>query len=478
MTMPPYGIKPGRRKARPHRCGSVLHAVGWTLLSAVVPGAGFLHNRRQRLGTSVLVVALAGALWTAVAAPHDLRAAIDLALDPSRLNRAAFLTACCLAAWVAVVVGTFVVLRPRPAPRRWHLFSGSAFVGALCLVVVGPVGLVVRDAFAQAHVVQAVFTHNRTATRPIVRKEDPWHGRDRVNVLLLGGDSGPYREGTRTDTMILASLDTHTGRAVTFGLPRNLMDVPFPEDSPLHEVYPEGFTGPGDPGSWMLNAVYREIPILHPGILGASADEGADAIKEAVEGATGLNVDYYVLIDFAGFRELVDAMGGITVNVNVPVAINGQTDAGIPPTGYIEPGPDQHLDGFHALWYARGRYGADDYQRMARQRCVVNAIIDQANPVNMLRRYQALASAGSKVVKTDIPQELLSAFVQLALKAKDHRAKSVLFRSSTDFNPGAPDFTYLHQVVRKALAPPARHHHTSPAQDDTDACAYHPGQSY
>ena len=49
--MPPYGVKPGRRKAGPHRCDSVLHALGWTLLSAVVPGAGFLHSRRQRLGT-------------------------------------------------------------------------------------------------------------------------------------------------------------------------------------------------------------------------------------------------------------------------------------------------------------------------------------------------------------------------------------------------------------------------------------------
>jgi LCP family protein required for cell wall assembly len=267
---------------------------------------------------------------------------------------------------------------------------------------------------------------------------------------------------------------------VTFGLPRNLMDAPFPVNSPLHTAFPNGFTGPGDPGSWMLNAVYREIPILYPHILGRSADEGADAIKQAVEGATGLPVDYYVLVDFTGFRQLVDAMGGITVNVNVPVAINGQTDAGIPPTGYIEPGPDQHLDGFHALWYARGRYGADDYQRMARQRCVVNAIIDEANPVNLLRRYQALASAGSKVVRTDIPKELLPAFVQLALKAKDHRAKSVLFRSSTTFNPGAPDFDYMHQVVQKALAPraPHRHHAQSPAQVDQDACAYHPGESY
>ena len=83
------------------------------------------------------------------------------------------------------------------------------------------------------------------------------------------------------------------------------------------------------------------------------------------------------------------------------------------------------------------------------------------------------------MVRTDIPQELLPAFVELALKAKDHRAKSVLFRSSTTFNPGAPDFDYVHEVVQKALAPPVKHrHHTSPAEDDTDACAYDPGAAY
>ncbi len=480
MSLPPYGVKPGRRKAGPHRCSSVLKAVGWTALSALVPGAGFLHNRRRRLGGVVLLATVLGLVWLAIAAPHNLRSAIDLAVDPSGLARAAVLTTVCLALWVAVVVGTFVALCPKPAPRRSHVLGGSAFVCALCLVVVAPVGLLVRDAFAQVHVVNKVFTHNATATRPSVTPEDPWHGRTRVNVLLLGGDSGPYREGTRTDTMILASLDTRTGRTVTFGLPRNLADVPFPDSSPLHAAYPDGFTGPGDPASWMLNAVYREVPILHPHILGTSADEGADAIKQAVEGATGLKVDYYVLVDFDGFRRLVDAMGGVTVNVNIPVAINGQTDAHIPPTAYIEPGPNEHLDGFHALWYARGRYGADDYQRMARQRCVVNAIIDQANPVNLLRRYNALAAAGSEVVKTDIPKELLPAFVKLALKAKDHRAKSVLFRISDQFNPNDPDFDYMHQVVQKALAPPVKHrrHTSSPAQDDTDACAYHPGQSY
>jgi len=50
MSLPPYGVKPGRRRAGPHRCPSVGHALGWTVLSAVVPGSGFLHNRRPRLG--------------------------------------------------------------------------------------------------------------------------------------------------------------------------------------------------------------------------------------------------------------------------------------------------------------------------------------------------------------------------------------------------------------------------------------------
>ena len=101
------------------------------------------------------------------------------------------MTAVCVALWVAVVVGTFVVLRPQPAPRvhlwgaaRWSAWSASPWWR--------PVGLVVRDAFAQAGVVKAVFTHNATATRPTdVTQADPWGGRRRVNVLLLGGDGGP-----------------------------------------------------------------------------------------------------------------------------------------------------------------------------------------------------------------------------------------------------------------------------------------------
>ena len=449
-------------------------ALGVTVMSAVAPGTGFWWAGRRMLGLVTMVAALLALVVAVLALPHDVQGALDFAFDPARLEVTSVVLGIVLLLWTVVVVLTFVMVRPIGV-HRWVTGLGGVVVAALIVGVAVPAAVASRYANVQADFVKSVFENNRSATAPAVQKEDPWGGRDRVNVLLLGGDGGPYRDGVRTDSMILVSLDTRTGRAVSFSLPRNMMNAPFPADSPLHDVFPNGFTGEGDPASWMLNAVYREVPILYPHILGKSANEGADAIKQAFEGATGLPVDYYVLINFQGFRQMVDAIGGVTVNINEPVAVNGDTDAGIPPTRYLQPGPDQHLDGLNALWFSRGRYGADDYQRMDRQRCMIQAIAEKANPLNLLRNYQAVATAGKELVRTDIPRALLPAFVDLGLKVKEHRLKSVVFRRSDSFEPGDPDFAYVHQTVAKALAPHRRHAHRPPAeQDSKDACAYHP----
>ena len=234
-----------------------------------------------------------------------------------------------------------------------------------------------------------------------------------------------------------------------------MMNAQFPEDSPLHDAVPlRLLAATEDPAYYMLNAIYGQVPVNYPGILGKSDNEGADAIKQAVSGSLGVPVDYYVLVNLEGFKEIVDAMGGITVNINEPVAINGNTDAGIPPTDYLDPGPDQHLDGFHALWFARGRYGSDDYARMDRQRCTVDAIIDAANPMTLFRHYTDLVKAGKDVVYTDIPRELAPAFVELALKVKDAKTKSVVFKTSEHFNSSDPDFDWMQETVAEG-APPA-----------------------
>jgi anionic cell wall polymer biosynthesis LytR-Cps2A-Psr (LCP) family protein len=157
-------------------------------------------------------------------------------------------------------------------------------------------------------------------------------------------------------------------------------------------------------------------------------------------------------VNLYGFREIVDAMGGITVNINRPIPINGDTDRRIPPTGWLKPGPNQHLDGYHALWYARGRWGLTDYDRMERQRCAINAIVDEANPGNLLWRFGKLAKAAKKMMRTDIPRKLLPALAELAVKMKGQRIKNVLFQHTDKFDPNDPDYAYVWRKVQRALA--------------------------
>jgi LCP family protein required for cell wall assembly len=201
--------------------------------------------------------------------------------------------------------------------------------------------------------------------------------------------------------------------------------------------------------------MYENVPSNVPkDILGPTDNLGADVLKLSVGEALGLKVDYYVLINLRGFQTLVDALGGITVNVNSYVPIGGvsEENRNIPPSEYIEPGPNQKLDGRKALWFARGRYGSDDFARMGRQRCVINAIIEQANPANMLARYERIAKAGKQIVLTDIPQEVLPLLVNLSLRVQKGQTRSVLFQQGVaNFRSFDPDFPAMRKLVRQAL---------------------------
>jgi polyisoprenyl-teichoic acid--peptidoglycan teichoic acid transferase len=358
--------------------------------------------------------------------------------------------------WLGALVVTY--LRTRPLrPTKPQRFLGAAMTMLLGLVVVTPLATASYYAMVQRDFLNTAVPNEQSATAPTIEHRtdaNPWGDKKRVNLLLLGGDGGVGRTGIRTDSVILVSIDTQTGRTVMFSLPRNLRNVPFPEDSPLATLYPDGFNECCSPGESMLNAIYRNVPAAHPGVLGDSDNEGADAVKEGVSGALGIPVDYYLLVNLNGFQQIVDAIGGITVNINEPVPINGNTDKHILPTGYLQPGPDQHLNGFDALWFTRGRYGSTDYKRMERQRCAMNAIVKEARPVKLLTRYTQLASASKKIMRTDIPQNMLPAFVDTALKMKGSPLKSVVFQLSAQFNPNDPDFDYVHAAVQKALHPP------------------------
>jgi polyisoprenyl-teichoic acid--peptidoglycan teichoic acid transferase len=272
--------------------------------------------------------------------------------------------------------------------------------------------------------------------------------------LLLGGDADRGRPGTRTDTVILASINTRTGDTTLFSLPRQTARMPFPEHSPLHKYYPYGFTnGDGSNAEYFLNAMYMNVPRRVPkDVLGETDNLGADVLKVSVGEALGLKVDYYVLINFQGFSKMINALGGIRVNVNTYIPIGGNTDKHIPPDEQISPGPNKHLYGREALWFARGRYGTDDYARMDRQRCVINAIIRQANPANLLARYEDIAKAGKQLVYTDMPQEVLPLIVELSLRVKDGNVRSIVFKNGVSgFISTNPDFETIRKRVKTAL---------------------------
>jgi len=420
------------RAARPEGVGpALLRAFVVTLVPALLLGGGawlFLRSGRGQ--------------------------AVRLATDPAALLWTVVGIGAAWLAWVAVICRTYVRRRPVAAPWQARLAGGVAVL-LLCGVVSAPMAVGARYALVQRDLIGSVFGDQASATAPKASASNPWGHRERVNVLLLGGDGAVHRPGVRTDSVMLASISTKTGRTVLFSLPRNLRNVPFKPGSKLAALYPDGFTdgSSGPNANYFLNAVYRDVPALHPGVLGRTDNEGADAVKLAVSGALGIRVDYYVLVNLKGFQQLVDAIGGITVNINEPVPIGGNTDAHIPPDDYLQPGPDQRLDGFKALWYTRGRYGSTDYKRMERQRCAINAIVAEASPVRLLKRYTKLASASKEIVRTDIPHKLLPAFVDLADKVKGQSIKAVGFERSDEFDPNDPDFDYVHTAVQAALYP-------------------------
>jgi LCP family protein required for cell wall assembly len=466
----------GRHKAiRPDQVGRALRRA---LVATVVPA---------------LVLALVG--WIVVRVESSR--ALDVVLDTDGLTWVIVVIGVVWALWIALICRTYARHRTRTASRPLRVV-GAFGVLLMCAAVTAPMAVGARYAVVQRDLIGSVFGDEVSATAPKVTKENPWGDRDRVNVLLLGGDGAVHRPGVRTDSVILASISVKTGKTILFSLPRNLERVPFKPGSKLAALYPNGFTdGSSQPNAnYFLNAVYRDIPLMHPGVLGRTDNEGADAVKLAVAGALGIRVDYYVLVNLAGFEQLVNAMGGITVNINEPVPIGGNTDAHIPPDDYLQPGPDQRLNGFQALWFTRGRYGSSDYHRMERQRCAINAIVQEASPITMLKRYTKLAKASKEIVRTDIPRKLLHAFVDLADKVKGKPIKSVSFELSNEFNPNDPDFDYVHAAVAAALNPP-RHtassgstggtpsQGTTPSSDPTekvpsqaskaeDDCAYHP----
>ncbi len=245
----------------------------------------------------------------------------------------------------------------------------------------------------------------------------PWNGTERLNILLIGADE--QGGGHNTDTMITVSIDPVTRQVAMFQLPRDTVDVPIPQ-GPARKVF--GSVYAGKINSWFV--AVRNKADLFPG---SNATRGYNGLKAILGELYGIEIKYYVEVNFDGFKRIVDALGGVTVNVQVPVVDDHfPGDTGALERVYIASGM-QHMSGAEALVYARSRHGSTDFDRGARQQRVLLSLRQQTDVARVLPHIDELAAALASSVRTDIPREILPQLFGLAQDITARSLRSYIF---------------------------------------------------
>ncbi|WP_326823956.1 LCP family protein [Streptosporangium sp. NBC_01756] len=440
-------------RSGPVRAGAV---IGWTALSVVAPGAAHLRAGRRRTGLTLLSVHAATLLALLCGAlTADLGDLAGRLVASSWLTVVTAVSVALGLAWSALVVHSFVVLNPAALSRAGQAVTGT-LAGVLAVAVLLPFGLAGQYAAISQSALEKVFSAP-APTAPSAAPSggaDPWAGRDRVNILLLGGDADTHRVGVRTDSVNVASVDVETGDTVLLSLPRNLENVRFVPGSPMARRFPDGFRLPANPdGSRedLLFAVW-EYADSHPEVFGGRKDQGTRTLMETVGHILGLKIDWYALVNMWGFARLIDAIGGVRLTVPQDVVF-GKYDEGVVKAG------TRRLRGADAMWFARSRTDSDDFSRMGRQRCVLGALLAQTDPATVLARFNQVALATRELLRTDIPRPMLEHLVPLALKVKNARVTSVQFVPPL-INTGYPDWRKIRSVTARAIrssGAPRRH---------------------
>lgn len=447
--------------------------MGAAFRSLILPGWGQISTRHRRLGWALLIttVLLLGALVAIVSAIGIVEAMAWLA-DPDVL--------------LAVVAANWMIalVRLTSAGHAWRARGGRHPLAALLLAalvvaphsVIGWVGLEARQALNEVFVVPpaapgltpppqlelptlssststtevTTTTVSPTTTAPGQYRTDvtvpaattaavPFNG-ERINLLLLGGDAGPGRSGLRTDTMIVASIDSDSGEVALFGIPRNFGGFTFSDGTPYS-------------GS-ILNSVYG-WGRRHPDAFGG-VDPGASATTDVIEHMTGLEIQHFLLIDLTGFAEVVDALGGVSLRVTEPLeaplydSITGDYEMIWIPAG------EQQLTGGEALAYSRARHGSSDYARMARQRCVLTSLAAQSDAFSLLLRLRELVEVFETHITTDLTVDLIPDLIRLLPRIDPDEVSVIGFdptwsEGRTPEGYAIPDVGRIRSVISETL---------------------------
>lgn len=462
--------------APPERSPSVSPGLA-AFLSFLMPGLGQTSMGRVRRGVLFAIPALAVPIVVIALALRGRVAMLGFLLSPGVLEALLAVNVALGAYHLLAILDAHQLARRRRAlngARTWSKASVAVLAGLL-LATVAVHGAIEGLGYQAYGTVAAVFQPGGAdgqwtipaasfaptpspspqptgvPTLPPTPSPTPgpvWASDGRLNVLLIGADSGPGRWSLRTDSMEVLSIDVASGRAALFGFPRNQLNVPLPPESA------GAFKNGRYPG--LLNSLYVYAN-QHPNDFPGGDARGFRAVSGAIQELIGMPLDGVVVIDLNGFVRLVNAIGGLWINIPYPVyddaypLENGSGDV----TLSLKAGC-QHLNGHFALAYARTRHQDSDYNRMTRQQLVLNSLAHQIDPLALLPKVPDLLAIAKDDLWTTFAAGDAADLAALADRVDRHSVQNIRF-----IPPKVPEFLdnaglkYIQDTIRDVFAAPA-----------------------
>ena len=286
---------------------------------------------------------------------------------------------------------------PGRRPRLAYLFAIVPCLAVVALLAAAPflykIGETTDTILLPTPISQQIPSSSAEGDPPIVLPN--WDKQDRINILLIGTD---YREGdeySRTDSMIIASIDPKTKTVGILSLPRDIrVNIP-------------GY------GPEKLNAAYIY------GDYDKKPGGGIGLLERTILNNFGVQIHYFASVNFQGFVKIVDAFGGVTVDPQYAIVDDAYPTETYGYTSLYFPAGVQHLDGKTALQYARTRHADLDFGRSQRQQEVILSLRQQALKGNLIQNFYKLLDALKGSVQTDLQQQQIAQLANLGLAIPD-----------------------------------------------------------
>jgi polyisoprenyl-teichoic acid--peptidoglycan teichoic acid transferase len=352
-----------------------------------------------------------------------------------------FLLAVAAVGLLGVVARLASIAEIAHAYRRSPGIGGQTVVATFVVAALSvPVLLVAYRANDARSIVADVF--GSASSDPLFVPQSETSGVDPgsvTNVLLFGGDAGPGRWGMRTDTMILVSVHRSSGRTALVSIPRNLTRLQFPPGSPLAQQFPDGFDD-------LANAVFtyvngRDDLVAHYGADGLQPE--AVALSQAIGYSLEVQIDDFALVNMAGFSDVIDAVGGVTLELSQSVPLPPDPEGRpLPPSS----GPGVvAMDGPTATAYARSRSADSDYERMGRQRQLLAALGSQVSATEAITAFGAVTGVIEDSMRTSLSS---GEFSDLLDRLGDNSAiQESVGLTPPLITPGNPDYGQIRSII-------------------------------